>query len=127
MTESQLHQKRTFVLGASSNPERYAYKDCKMLKRFGVPLVAVGLKPDVMDDGTPIQTMEGHPGKAHTITLYVGAPRQASYYSFIFESAPERIIFNPGAENPELAALAREKNIEVLEACTLVLLSTGQY
>jgi uncharacterized protein len=127
MTVNHTPQKRTFVLGASNNPERYAYKACKMLTRYGFPLVAVGLKSDVMDDGTPIQTMELHPGKAHTITLYVGAPRQKSYYPFIFESQPERIIFNPGAENPELAALARERNIEVLEACTLVLLSTGQY
>lgn len=127
MTESHQHHKRTFVIGASSNPERYAYKACKMLKEEGFPFVAIGLKEDVMDDGTPIQTIASHPGKAHTITVYVGAPRQAAYYSFIFESAPERIIFNPGAENPELTALAREKNIEVLEACTLVLLATGQF
>ena len=127
MIEKEISNKRTFVIGASNNPERYAFKACQMLKRHNVPFVAVGLRNEVMADGTPIQTKENHPGKAHTITMYVGAPRQAVYYDFILASQPDRIIFNPGAENPELEKIAFENGIEVIEACTLVMLSTGQF
>lgn len=127
MNNLPLSEKRTFVIGASTNPGRYSFQACKMLMQHRVPFVAIGLKNEVIDNGTPIQTMENHPGNAHTITMYVGAPRQKVYYDFIFESHPSRIIFNPGAENPELEKMAEEKGIEVVEACTLVLLATGQY
>jgi hypothetical protein len=40
---------------------------------------------------------------------------------------PERIIFNPGTENPRLVELAHAANISTIEACTLVMLTTGQY
>ena len=127
MIRLPLSEKRTFVIGASSNPERYAFQACKMLKQHKVPFVAIGLKKDVMEDGTAIQTIESYSGKAHTITMYVGAPRQKTYYDFILASQPKRIIFNPGAENPELERMATEIGIEVIHACTLVMLATGQY
>ena len=62
-----------------------------------------------------------------TVTLYLNAGRQLAYYDYILSLKPKRIIFNPGTENDELEQLAAENNIEALEACTLVLLSTGQY
>jgi len=40
---------------------------------------------------------------------------------------PNRIIFNPGAENDELAGLAAQNGIQPVEACTLVMLATSQY
>jgi len=62
-----------------------------------------------------------------TITLYLNAQNQKQYYDYIISIHPKRIIFNPGAENDELAKLAVNNNIEPIEACTLVLLSTNQY
>ena len=62
-----------------------------------------------------------------TVTLYLNAGNQKQYYDYIFSLHPKRIIFNPGAENEELFSLARKKGILPQEACTLVLLSTGQY
>ena len=62
-----------------------------------------------------------------TVTLYLNAQNQKQYYDYILSLKPKRIIFNPGTENPELYKLAKENNIQVMEACTLVLLSTGQY
>ncbi|RZK65654.1 MAG: CoA-binding protein, partial [Pedobacter sp.] len=63
----------------------------------------------------------------NTITLYLNPVNQQPYYDYILSLNPKRIIFNPGTENPELEALARENNIEAVEACTLVMLSTNQY
>jgi predicted CoA-binding protein len=62
-----------------------------------------------------------------TVTLYLNPTRQEPYYDYILGLKPRRIIFNPGTENPELEMLASEAGIECMEACTLVMLSTGQY
>ncbi|TNE56910.1 MAG: CoA-binding protein, partial [Bacteroidetes bacterium] len=62
-----------------------------------------------------------------TVTLYVGPQRQVPYYEYILSLHPKRIIFNPGTENPELEALAEAQGIEVVEGCTLVMLSIGGY
>jgi hypothetical protein len=62
-----------------------------------------------------------------TVTLYLGPDRHPEYYDYILSLHPKRVIFNPGTENPELASILTEKGIEATEACTLVLLSIGQY
>ena len=63
----------------------------------------------------------------HTVTLYLNPSHQKEYYDYILSLRPKRIIFNPGTENAELYRLANDHDIETREACTLVLLSTGQY
>ena len=62
-----------------------------------------------------------------TVTMYIGAKNQPSLYDYILKQKPRRIIFNPGAENPEFEDMAHTNGIETEEACTLVLLATGQY
>ena len=59
--------------------------------------------------------------------MYLGASNQKQYYDYILTLHPKRIIFNPGAENDELSEMAKKNGIEPIEACTLVMLSTGQY
>lgn len=62
-----------------------------------------------------------------TITLYLNPTNQKPYYDYILSLQPKRVIFNPGTENDELEAMLEAKNIEAKEACTLVMLGTGQY
>jgi len=52
---------------------------------------------------------------------------QEQYYQNILSLKPKRIIFNPGTENAALSELAKANDIVALEACTLVLLGSGQY
>jgi predicted CoA-binding protein len=119
-------KKKTLVLGASSNPERYSYLAIQRLTAQNHPIVAVGLKEGVVGN-TPI--IKEHPAMndIDTVTMYLGAAHQKEYYGYILSLHPKRIIFNPGAENDELFDLAKANNIQPIEACTLVLLSTGQY
>ena len=118
--------KKTLILGASTNPARYAYLVANKLVRKGHPIVNVGRKVGKVA-GVEIQLPETIYTDIDTITVYVGPQNQAPYYDYILNTKPKRLIFNPGAENPELAELARNKGIEVGEACTLVMLNTGQY
>ena len=63
----------------------------------------------------------------HTVTLYINPQKQVAYYDAIISLRPQRVIFNPGTENPEFYELLDRNNIRVEVACTLVLLATGQY
>ncbi len=98
--------KKTLVLGASDNPERYSYLAVNRLRGKGHPVVAIGGKTTKLADveiGTAKQPFAG----IDTVTLYLNPDNQKEYYDYILSLHPKRIVFNPGAENPELARLAR--------------------
>ena len=118
--------KKTLILGATDNPSRYANLAANRLVAYGHPIVNIGIK-NGQAAGVPIEKADEIFKDIDTITLYVGPQIQPQYYDYIIQSKPKRIIFNPGTENPELEELAEQNGIEVLEACTLVMLSTGQY
>lgn len=119
-------QKKTLVLGASSNPGRYSYLAVKKLAGKKHPVVAVGRRKGLVGD-VEIQTEQAPVEGVDTITLYLNPQNQVPYYDYILSLKPKRIIFNPGTENEELMKLARQNNIEPVVACTLVMLSIGNY
>ena len=119
-------KKKTLVLGASLNPARYSNLAINRLVKHGQPTVAVGLRKGEVE-GVEVKTEKFPFEDIDTITLYLNAKRQEEYYDYIISLAPERVIFNPGTENPELYNLLRENNIHFENACTLVMLSSQQY
>ena len=119
-------EKKTLVLGASDNPSRYSYLAVQRLRNHGHPVVAVGRKNTKVAD-VIIETEQLKFENIDTVTLYLNPLHQQEYYDYIFSLNPKRIIFNPGAENDELAEMAKQKGIQPVEACTLVMLSTNQY
>jgi predicted CoA-binding protein len=119
-------QKKTLVLGASDNPARYSYLAIQRLRKNGHPVVAIGKRSTRTAD-VPIESEKIPFDSVDTVTLYLNPAHQKEYYDYILSLKPKRIIFNPGAENDELWELAKKNNIQPFEACTLVMLSTGQY
>ena len=118
--------KKTLIIGASPNPSRYAYLAANMLKSKGHEIVNVGIKKGEVA-GVEIEGPGNIHSDIHTITLYIGPRLQDQYYDYILQTNPKRVVFNPGTENGELESLLKTNGIEPVEACTLVLLSTGQY
>lgn len=118
--------KKTLVLGASTNPSRYSYLAINRLSDHNHPVVAVGLKEgkvgniNIVTNQPPFEDVD-------TVTLYLNPTNQKPYYDYILSLHPTRIIFNPGTENEELEQMARKNGIKPMEACTLVMLGTGQY
>lgn len=118
--------KPTVVIGASPNSDRYSYKATISLQQHQQSVFPIGIRSgqinglDIITDKPALENID-------TVTLYVGPDNQGPWMDYIFSLKPKRIIFNPGTENPEFEALAESKGIEVLEACTLVLLSINQY
>ena len=118
--------KKTLIIGATTNPSRYAYLAANRLVNSGHQIINVGIKSGEVA-GQPIHSYQNIHSNIDTITLYLSPQNQKEYYKYILETNPKRIIFNPGTENPELEELAEKQGIEVLKACTLVMLSTSQY
>lgn len=118
--------KTTVVIGASENTERYSNRVTKMLHHKDIPVAAIGLKAGEID-GVKIQTGFPKISNVDTVTLYVGPAHQAQYYDYVIGLKPERVIFNPGTENPEFEKKVKEAGIEVLKACTLTMLTVGNF
>jgi len=120
--------KKTLILGASTNPARYSYLVANKLVRKGHLIVNVGRKVGQVA-GADIEPADMD--KLHTdidtITVYVAPQNQHLYYDYVLGTKPKRVVFNPGAENPELREKLQNAGIETVEACTLVMLNTGQF
>jgi len=118
--------KKTVVLGASTNTSRYSNIAVNRLKNHGYEAVPVGIRKGEI---AGINILNGSPEieGVDTITLYLNPTRQVEYYDYILGLKPNRIIFNPGTENAELMKLAEAQGIETVIACTLVMLSIGDY
>lgn len=117
---------RTLVLGASPEPSRYAHLAALRLQANGHEVVLVGKQVGSIG-GVPIRTDVPEDVAVHTVTLYLNPRAQEAWHDRLLALAPKRIIFNPGAEHPGFAQRAEAAGIEVVEGCTLVMLSTGQY
>ncbi len=119
-------EKKTVVLGASENPSRYSYLATTRLRAHGHPVVAIGNRAGKIGD---TEIIKEHPALegVDTVTLYLNPTNQKPYYDYILSLHPKRVVFNPGTENDELEQILEAKGIIAQEACTLVLLSTGQY
>lgn len=118
--------KKTVVLGATSKPEKYAYKAIQMLVDKGHSVLAIGQNAGEVA-GVKIRTKTIPLKNVDTVTLYLNAMRQREYYNYIIEAKPKRVVFNPGTENPEFYQLLELNGIKAEVACTLVLLATDQY
>lgn len=117
---------RVLVFGASTNPERYAYIATNLLIEKGHEVFLVGIKKGEVQG---IEILQNQPiiPDIDTVTLYVGPSHQQDLLAYLIQLNPQRVIFNPGTENPALMTELGELGIQVEEACTLVMLHTGQF
>lgn len=121
-----MEKKKTMIIGASNNPSRYSYLVAHKLVRKGYEIINIGIKKGEVA-GVSIETIGYGCSDVDTITLYVSPKNQEYYYDYILQVNPKRLIFNPGTENPILKEKAEERGIYTLDACTLVMINTGQY
>ncbi len=118
--------KKTLILGATENRDRYANRAALSLLAHGHPVEMIGLCKGAVR-GVPIQTGLPDLTDIDTVSIYVGARNQMEYYDYLKKLKPRRVVFNPGAENPELGRELEQAGIESIDACTLVMLSAGTY
>lgn len=115
------------ILGASNDPERYSYKAQKLLKLYNHPTIPVN--PDATElQGDPVvKDLSTYKDPVDTVTIYIRPSILQTLVDDLIALNPRRVIFNPGTEDPELETKIADAGIEVNEACTLVMLNTGQF
>lgn len=115
------------VLGASSNPDRYSYKAVKMLEEYNYGVFPVHPSQKPIDNTKCYAKLADIGEKIDTISVYLSEKNSMPLIDEIIAAHPRRVILNPGAENDELEQRCSSVGISVQKACTLVLLSTGQF
>lgn len=128
MVNAENKSKLTLVVGASTNPDRYAFRASNLLHNKRIPFIPIGIKKGQVF-GQEIVDLRSKPALEgiHTISLYLSAKNQADWLDYLLSLRPKRIIFNPGTEHPDFFFKAKKAGIEAIEACTLVMLTTGQF
>ena len=119
--------KKTLIIGASTKPERYAFKAAHRLKAAGHSIVLMGKSGGEVAGELILTDQQDVHKDIDTITLYVGPQHQAEWQDYVLKIKPKRVIFNPGTENLAFENVLKEHQIEAIEACTLVMLSVGTY
>lgn len=122
-------QERVVIVGASHKPDRYAHKALLALRQHGHEVIPVNPTLPVGEiEGIPVvRDLADVAGPVDTITMYVGEKISAGMTDKLAALRPRRVIFNPGAENAILAVALEQAGIKCEDACTLVMLATGQF
>ncbi len=123
-----MENKKTLIVGATSNPTRFAYFAASRFADRKMEFIPIGIKTGEVF-GEKILDLRTKPPieNIHTITLYIGPAHQVEWMDYLIGLNPKRIIFNPGTENPAFFKAAEKAGIEVEVACTLVMLSSNQF
>jgi len=119
---------KTAIVGISPNRSRFAYRAAELLSHYNHPMILLGIRPGTVE-GVKIEDIRSKPvhEDIHTLTLYIAPRHQPEHYNYLLSLKPQRVIFNPGSENAGFRALWVQEGVEVIEACTLVMLNTGQF
>ncbi len=117
----------TLVLGASNKSHRYSKMALELLQKKGIKVVAIGSSESKVGE---VKIQKYIPKDLHyidTVSIYLNSSKLQQYKGTIIKLNPRRVIFNPGVNDPEFQIELSKNGIEVLNACTLVMLQTNQY
>jgi len=117
----------TAVIGVTPNQNRYAYIATSRLQGHRYPVIPLGFRTGTVGNESIITDWPDHIENLRIVTLYIGPHRQPEFYDYIIQLQPQKVIFNPGTENPEFYSKLEKAGIQYEEACTLVLLSTDSF
>lgn len=115
------------VLGASPKPERHSNQAVRALIKNGHRVIPVHPLLKQIAGVPAVPALSNIDNKVHTLTLYVGQERGIKLLKEMIDLRPDRVIMNPGTESDKIEEQLTAAGIDVLRACTLVMLRTGQF
>jgi len=115
------------IIGASAKVDRYSNLAQKSLLDHGHTVFPVTPSGGTIYGIACLASISDISEPIDTVTLYVGPKTLITMMDQLITLHPKRVIFNPGTEDFELMVQLKNSGIEVLEACTLVMLSTNQF
>lgn len=120
-------KERVVVAGASPKAERYSNKAVRLLQQHGHEVLPIHPAAESIEGLTAVHSLKDIEGEVDTVTLYISPDKSSASAEDLLALHPNRVIFNPGTENPELQVKLEKANIATEQACTLVLLNTNQF
>ncbi len=99
----------------------------RMLKEHGHKPIPIHPAGHTVDGVPGLKSLSEIEQPVDTLTVYVNSKISGGLKDDILKINPRRVIFNPGAENEELTEVLENAKIEVVTACTLVMLATGAF
>lgn len=120
-------KRRVVVLGASQKPERYSNMAINRLMEAGHEVIPIHPALERIGELKVLPSLAEVEGEVDTLTIYLSPRLSSEMADAIAAVRPGRVIFNPGTENAPLEAELNSRGIPTLHACSLVLLSTGQF
>jgi len=115
------------VLGASPKPARFANQAIRLLQALDYRITPVHPRFDVIEGLAVTHALREIAEPVDTLTLYVGPQLLEPQTEAIIALRPLRVVFNPGTESPAVQERLDDAGIDWLEACTLVMLRSGQF
>lgn len=115
------------VLGASQDNSRYAHRAQKNLMEAGYSVIPVSPKYSEILGVSTVKSLSDINETVDTLTIYIAPEKLSGMLDEILQLRPRRVIFNPGTEDQAIDKYLQDAGIETEEACTLVLLRTGQF
>ncbi|MDD4976715.1 MAG: CoA-binding protein [Bacteriovorax sp.] len=109
---------KVLVFGYSDNPDRYSNIAANLLQDYKHETIK--FNPRVDDPKLLDKNFD-------TVTLYVSPPVADQFQDLLLGLNFKRVIFNPGTENFQLEEKLKNKGVEVVRGCTLVMLRTSQF
>lgn len=115
------------IIGATDKRDRYANKALHALQKNGHAVVLVNPFKEEVEGRECLDSVADYNGKIDTVTLYVNPKRFQDHIDDVIKVQPKRVIMNPGTEDDMHRRTLEDAGIEIIQACTLVLLSTNQF
>jgi predicted CoA-binding protein len=115
------------ILGASNKPDRYAYKALVNLTNAGHTVIPITPAVEEINGIKCLKQINDIAVTVDTVTIYVRPEISNTMTEAFLKLKPKRVIFNPGTENETLEKKLKENGINIIEACTLVMLQTNQF
>ena len=115
------------IIGASEKKDRFAHMAMTALMEHGYDVKLVNPFKRTIDGHKCFEAITDIKEKIDTVTLYVNPQRFKDHIEEVIQVKPERVIMNPGTEDTDMEKTLEDAGIKVYRACTLVLLSSGQF
>lgn len=115
------------ILGASDKPGRFSYRALVALQEKGFTVVLVNPRLDEIGGVRCFATLQEYVGVIDTVTVYVRPEILLGVVEEVIALKPKRVILNPGSENRTVVERLQQAGIRVQVACTLVMLSMGEF
>lgn len=109
------------ILGASTDRSKFGNKSVRAHQQQGFTVYPVNPKAEVIEGLTAYKSLADVPaGKLDRISVYLPPQVGMAVLPEIAARGCDELWLNPGSDSDELVAAAREKGLNVIQACSIV-------